>query len=65
MLGKRAELGPALEPELVRALALLELQRRRLVRDRTQAVQRLRADWNQVDPVGEARVVNLTRPVCP
>ena len=58
---KRAELGPALEPELVRALALLELQRRRLVRDRTQAIQRLRADWNQVDPVGEARVVNLTR----
>jgi transposase len=45
----------------VRALALLELQRRRLVRDRTQAIQRLRADWNQVDPVGEARVVNLTR----
>ena len=61
VLRKRSELGPALEPELVRALALLELQRRRLVRDRTQAVQRLRADWNQVDPVGEARVVNLTR----
>src|SRR5215218_1796607 len=61
VLHKRAELGPALEPELVRALALLELQRRRLVRDRTQAIQRLRADWNQVDPVGEARVVNLTR----
>jgi transposase len=61
VLGKRSELGPALEPELVRALALLELQRRRLVRDRTQAIQRLRADWNQIDPVGEARVVNLTR----
>jgi transposase len=61
VLRKRSELGPALEPELVRALALLELQRRRLVRDRTQAIQRLRADWNQVDPVGEARVVNLTR----
>jgi transposase len=61
VLRKRAELGPALEAELVRALALLELQRRRLVRDRTQAIQRLRADWNQVDPVGEARVVNLTR----
>jgi transposase len=58
---RKRELGPALEPELVRALALLELQRRRLVRDRTQAIQRLRADWNQVDPVGEARVVNLTR----
>jgi transposase len=61
VLRKRDELGPALEPELVRALALLELQRRRLVRDRTQAIQRLRADWNQVDPVEEARVVNLTR----
>jgi transposase len=61
VLRKRAELGPALEPELVRALALLELQRRRLVRDRTQAIQRLRADWNQIDPVGEARVANLTR----
>lgn len=61
VLRRQGELGPALEPELVRALALLELQRRRLVRDRTQAIQRLRADWNQVDPVGEARVVNLTR----
>jgi transposase len=61
VLRKRAELGPALEPQLVRAVALLELQRRRLVRDRTQAIQRLRADWNQIDPVGEARVVNLTR----
>jgi transposase len=61
VLRKRADLGPALEPELVRALALLELQRRRLVRDRTQAIQRLRADWNQIDPVGEARVINLTR----
>ncbi len=61
VLRKRNELGPALEPELVRALALLELQRRRLVRDRTQAIQRLRAHWNQIDPVGEARVVNLTR----
>jgi transposase len=61
VLRNRAELGPALEPELVRALALLELQRRRLVRDRTQAIQRLRADWNQIDPVGEASVVNLTR----
>jgi transposase len=61
VLRKRAELGPALEPQLVRALALLELQRRRLVRDRTQAIQRLRADWNQIDPAAEARVINLTR----
>jgi transposase len=51
---KRHELGPALEPELVRALSMLELQRRRLVRDRTQAIQRLRSDWTQQDPVSEA-----------
>jgi transposase len=51
---KRGELSPAMEPELVRALAMLELQRRRFVRDRTQAIQRLRSDWTQQDPVGEA-----------
>jgi transposase len=59
---KRAELGPALEPEIVRAIATLELQRRRFVRDRTQAIQRLRADWTQVDPVAEAKVVRCDRP---
>jgi transposase len=58
---KHAELGPALEPELVRALAMLELQRRRFVRDRTQAIQRLRADWTQLDPVSEAKVIRLDR----
>jgi transposase len=58
---KHSELGPALEPELVRALGMLELQRRRFVRDRTQAIQRLRSDWTQIDPVGEARVVRLDR----
>ena len=58
---KHTELSPALEPELVRALAMLELQRRRFVRDRTQAIQRLRSDWTQLDPVGEARVVRLDR----
>jgi transposase len=58
---KRDELGPALEPELVRALGILELQRRRFVRDRTQAIQRLRADWTQLDPVGEAEIVRLDR----
>jgi transposase len=58
---KHAELGPAQEPELVRALGMLELQRRRLVHDRTQAIQRLRADWTQLDPVGEAKVVRLDR----
>jgi transposase len=56
---KRTELGPALEPELVRALAMLDLQRRRFVRDRTQAIQRIRADWTQLDPVGEARVIRV------
>ena len=58
---KHAQLGPALEPELVRALAMLELQRRRFVRDRTQAIQRLRADWTQLDPVSEAKVIRLDR----
>lgn len=58
---KREELGPALEPELVRALSMLELQRRRFVRDRTQAIQRLRSDWTQQDPVGEAKIVHLDR----
>jgi transposase len=58
---KRGELGPAMEPELVRALALLELQRRRFVRDRTQAIQRLRSDWTQLDPVAEAGVIRCDR----
>jgi transposase len=58
---KRSDLGPALEPELVRALAMLELQRRRFVQDRTQAIQRLRADWTQADPVGEGQVVRVDR----
>jgi transposase len=58
---KRDELSPALEPELVRALATLELQRRRFVRDRTQAIQRLRSDWTQFDPVAEAGVIRCDR----
>jgi transposase len=58
---KRDELSAALEPELVRALAMLELQRRRFVRDRTQAIQRLRSDWTQFDPVAEAGVVRCDR----
>jgi hypothetical protein len=45
----------------VRALAMLELQRRRFVRDRTQAIQRLRADWTQHDPVGEAAALRCDR----
>ena len=58
---KRTELGPALQPELVRAISMLELQRRRFVLDRTQAIQRLRSDWTQIDPVAEAEVVHLDR----
>jgi transposase len=58
---KRADLGPALEPALVRALSMLELQRRRFVADRTQAIQRLRADWTQADPVAEAQVIRVDR----
>ena len=61
VLTDRAELGPAQEPEIVRALAMLELQRRRFVRDRTQAIQRLRSDWTQVDPVAEAGTVRCDR----
>jgi transposase len=40
---------------------MLELQRKRFVRDRTQAIQRLRADWTQIDPVAEAGVVRCDR----
>lgn len=54
VLTNRDDLGPAQEPELVRALGMLELQRRRFVRDRTKAIQRLRSDWTQLDPVAEA-----------
>ena len=61
MLTERDELGPAAEPELLRALGMLELQRRRFVRDRTQAIQRLRSDWTQLDPVAEASVVRCDR----
>jgi transposase len=61
VLRHRHELGPAAEPELVHALGMLELQRRRFVRDRTQAIQRLRSDWTQHDPVAEASVVRCDR----
>jgi transposase len=61
VLRKRAQLGPALEPQLIRAVALLETLRRQSVGDRTQAIQRLRAIWTQVDPAAEARVVHLHR----
>jgi Transposase len=58
VLRRRHELGPALEPEVVRALALLEGLRRQSVYDRTQAIQRLRAIWTQIDPQAEARVAS-------
>ena len=61
VLTDREHLSPAQEPELVRALGTLELQRRRFVRDRTQAIQRLRADWTQHDPVAEAGVLRCDR----
>jgi transposase len=57
----RGELGPAQEPELVRAIGLLELQRHRMVRDRTQAIQRLRSTWQQIDPVAEAATLRCDR----
>jgi transposase len=52
-------LGPALEPDLIRALALLETLRRQLVYRRTDAIQRLRAIWTQIDPEAEAGVHNI------
>ena len=58
---KRAHLGPALAPELVRALAVLELARRQAVGDRTQAIQRVRALWLTVDPEAEREVVHCYR----
>jgi transposase len=61
VLRKRAELGPAAEPEMVRATALLETLRRQSVAQRTQAIQRLRAIWTQVDPEAEREVAHLHR----
>ena len=60
-MSDRVDLGPAQEPELVRALGMLELQRRRFVHDRTQAIQRLRSDWTQFDPVAEAGTIRCDR----
>ncbi len=61
VLTDRADLGPAQEPELVRALGMLELQRRRFVHDRTQAIQRLRSDCTQHDPVAESGTLRCDR----
>jgi transposase len=59
VLRSRERLGPALEPELIRALALLETLRRQLVYRRTDAIQRLRAIWTQINPEAEAAVHNI------
>lgn len=59
VLSDRAHLGPALEPELVRALAVVETLRRQTVARRTDAIQRLRALWTQFDPEAEMAVGNV------
>lgn len=61
VLRKGTELGPALEPELVRAVALTETLRRQSVYQRTQAIQRLRAIWTQIDPDAERQVAHVHR----
>lgn len=61
VLRKAHQLGPALEPELARALSLLETLRRQSVYDRTQAIQRLRAIWTQFDPEAEREVRHIHR----
>jgi transposase len=58
----RARLAPALQPELVRAVGLLETARRQEVADRTKVILRLRAVWGSVDPAGEAKATNLKTP---
>jgi transposase len=55
----REKLGPALEPPLIRAIALLDTHRRQSVTRRTDGIQRLRAVWAQVDPEAEAAVPNI------
>jgi transposase len=64
VLRRRHQLGSALEPELVRAFALLEGLRRQSVYDRTQAIQRLRAIWTQADPEAEATLGNCATARC-
>ncbi len=59
VLRHREKLGPALEPPLIRAIAFLDTHRRQSVTRRTDAIQRLRAVWAQVDPEAEAGVPNI------
>lgn len=62
VLGHRDRLAPALQPELVRAVGLLETARRQEVRDRTKVIQRLRAVWTTIDPAAEASATKLKSP---
>jgi transposase len=59
VLRHRDKLGPALEPPLIRAIALLETHRRQSVTRRTDAIQRLRAVWAQLDPEVECATPNV------
>src|SRR6266536_4447339 len=59
VLRHQDKLGPALEPPLIRALALLETHRRQSVTRRTDAIQRLRAVWGQLDPEAESATSNV------
>jgi transposase len=59
VLRHREKLGPPLEPPLIRAIAFLETHGRQSVTRRTEAIQRLRAVWAQVDPEAEAAVANI------
>jgi hypothetical protein len=43
----------------VRAIAFLDTHRRQSVAQRTDAIQRLRAVWAQLDPEAEAAVPNV------
>jgi transposase len=61
VLRKRDKLGPALEPELVRSLQLLDTHRRASLSRRSDAIQRLRHVWSQVDPEAEASVASIAR----
>jgi len=62
VLARGATLAPALQPELVRAMGLLDSTRDQEVRDRTKTIVRLRAVWASVDPVAEAAARNLAKP---
>ena len=64
VLYDRGHLGPALEPDLVRALAVVETLRRQTVTRRSDAIQRLRALWTQFDPEAEAAAAGNLLTAC-